>query len=48
MTPDTDVLILGGGCAGLSLAVALAERAPAMRVDTLEARMDYTRDRTWC
>ncbi len=45
---DADVLILGGGCAGLSLAVALAERAPAMRVRTLEERSAYRRDRTWC
>ena len=48
MTVDADVLILGGGCAGLSLAVALAERAPAMRVRTLEERSAYQRDRTWC
>lgn len=48
MTLDADVLILGGGCAGLSLAVALAERAPALRVKTLEARSHYKRDRTWC
>ncbi len=48
MTLDADVLILGGGCAGLSMAVALAERAPAIRVKTLESRPRYERDRTWC
>ncbi len=47
MTLDADVIILGGGCAGLSLALALADRAPAMRVKTLEARSHYERDRTW-
>ncbi len=48
MMLDVDVLILGGGCAGLSLATALAERAPGVRVQTLESRTHYTRDRTWC
>ena len=45
---DTDVLILGGGCAGLSLATALAQWAPQLRVHILESRRSYTRDRTWC
>lgn len=48
MSRDAEVLILGGGCAGLSLATALARQAPRMRVLTLEARPAYTRDRTWC
>ena len=48
MSLDTDVLILGGGCAGLSLAVALAQQAPALRVSVLESREEYRRDRTWC
>lgn len=48
MSQDAEVLILGGGCAGLSLATALARQAPRMRVLTLEARSAYTRDRTWC
>lgn len=48
MSRDAEVLILGGGCAGLSLATAIARRAPRMRVLTLEARSAYTRDRTWC
>lgn len=48
MTLDADVIILGGGCAGLSLAVALAKHAPLLRVITLESREHYQRDRTWC
>ncbi len=48
MAFDTDILILGGGCAGLSLAVALTQRAPHLAVRILEARGSYKRDRTWC
>ncbi len=48
MSLDTDVLILGGGCAGLSLATALAKQAPHLRVHILESRQSYRRDRTWC
>jgi lycopene beta-cyclase len=42
----SDVLILGGGCAGLSLATALAPRG--LRITVLEQRKEYVRDRTWC
>lgn len=45
---DTDVLIVGGGASGLSLAVHALERAPQRRVTILEPRTEYTRDRTWC
>lgn len=48
MKPAVDVAILGGGCAGLSLAVALARFAPHLRVQVLESRREYKRDRTWC
>lgn len=48
MTYDADVLILGGGCAGLSLATALAQQQSNLRVEILEARTAYHRDRTWC
>jgi len=44
-----DLLILGGGCAGLSLArrlSALGQRCPATVI--LESRTAYTDDRTWC
>ena len=48
MSVDADVVILGGGCSGLSLAVALVERAPNLRIKVLEGRAQYRRDRTWC
>ena len=47
-TPDADILILGGGCAGLSLACALAEAGVNQSVRVLEPRTGYVRDRTWC
>ena len=44
-----DVAIIGGGLAGLSLAVRLAdERFADRRIVVLEARRHYARDRTWC
>lgn len=49
MTAEFDLVILGGGCAGLSLAlhlVALGERCP--RTLIIEARHAYVNDRTWC
>jgi lycopene beta-cyclase len=45
---DADVAILGGGCAGLSLAVALGQVSPDCKVHVLEERSEYVRDRTWC
>jgi len=48
LKPHTDIAILGGGCAGLSLAVALSRAAPHLRVHVLEERTRYVRDRTWC
>ena len=49
MQTDVDLLILGGGCAGLSLALRLAE-APGhcRRVTVIEARPAYVNDRSWC
>jgi lycopene beta-cyclase len=46
MQIDTDVLILGGGCAGLSVGVRLAERS--INAVIMESRSAYGNDRTWC
>ncbi len=45
-----DFAVVGGGCAGLSLAVALAERGVLRRKKLLilEPRSTYQRDRTFC
>jgi len=43
--PDVDVAILGGGCAGLSLAVRLAQSHLSVRV--IEPRAEYVHDRAW-
>lgn len=49
MTETYDLLVLGGGCAGLSLAAKLADGGLAgQRVCVVEARERYERDRTWC
>lgn len=44
-SPDVDIAILGGGCAGLSLAARLAHTSLSVRV--IEPRMHYADDRTW-
>ena len=49
MSTQFDLVILGGGCAGLSLAIRLAElgnRCP--RTLIIEQRTVYANDRTWC
>lgn len=49
MADTFDLVILGGGCAGLSLSMALAVhggRCP--RTLVIEPRTEYTNDRTWC
>lgn len=49
MAIDVDLLILGGGCAGLSLAWRLAALNGACpRVLILEKKTAYINDRTWC
>lgn len=49
MAAELDLLVLGGGCAGLSLALRLAEKpGPCRRVMVLEARTAYHHDRSWC
>ena len=45
---DVDLVILGGGCAGLSLASRLADARTTLRVVVLEARTGYVDDRSWC
>ena len=49
MSTDADLIILGGGCAGLGLACNLSQyggRVP--RTIILEQRNEYRNDRTWC
>lgn len=46
--PDADLIIIGGGCAGLSLASRLAQARSALSVRILEPRDHYTDDRSWC
>ena len=49
MQTESDIIILGGGCAGLSLALRLAadgENGPSTVI--LESRSLYSNDRTWC
>lgn len=51
---DADLIIVGGGCAGLSLAAQLAapsvanQARPPLRTLILEPRHTYQNDRTWC
>ena len=46
---DYDLIILGGGCAGLSLAMRLASLGvKCPRTLVIEKRPEYTNDRTWC
>ncbi len=49
MTSTADIIIIGAGCAGLSLAWQLTQRGLSGRnVVLLEPRTEYGRDRTWC
>lgn len=49
MKNDVDLVILGGGCAGLSLAMRLIELGErSLRTLVLESRHEYVNDRTWC
>ena len=49
MQTDLDLVVLGGGCAGLSLALRLAEQpGRCRRVMVLESRSVYSNDRSWC
>ena len=49
MHSHVDLLILGGGCAGLSIASRLSEFGKeAPQVLIIEQKETYTNDRTWC
>ena len=49
MSFDADLVVLGGGCAGLSLGVRLAHAgAASVRTVIVEGRTEYANDRTWC
>ena len=49
MATDFDLVVLGGGCAGLSLGLRLAdERGCCRRTMVIESRHAYTNDRSWC
>lgn len=49
MPSDAGLIILGGGCAGLSLGLRLAEYTGLKKkVIILEHRNTYENDRTWC
>ncbi len=49
MSEAFDLVIFGGGCAGLSLSMALAAQGGLCpRTLVIETRTEYTNDRTWC
>ncbi len=45
---QTELLIIGGGCAGLSLAATLAQAKTNNQTVVVEPRSEYVNDRTWC
>lgn len=48
ITNPFDHTVIGGGCAGMSLALELAARPDTGRILVIEPRREFTRDRTWC
>lgn len=44
----SDIVIVGAGCAGLSLAYHLLERGVDRSIVLVDPRTSYPRDRTWC
>ncbi|MBM3760724.1 MAG: hypothetical protein FJW36_10815 [Acidobacteria bacterium] len=49
MSNDYDLVIIGGGCAGLSLASRISELGNSSpRTLVLDSRSNYSNDRTWC
>ncbi len=47
-TRERELIILGGGCAGLSLAARLVQQRPNIALTVVEPRAHYEEDRTWC
>jgi lycopene beta-cyclase len=45
---ERKLIILGGGCAGLSLAARLVQQSPGIALSVVEPRKRYEEDRTWC
>jgi lycopene beta-cyclase len=45
---ERELIILGGGCAGLSLAARLVQQKPDIALTVVEPRTHYEEDRTWC
>ena len=45
---EREIIILGGGCAGLSLAARLVQQSPDIALTVVEPRTHYEEDRTWC
>jgi lycopene beta-cyclase len=45
---EVQLIILGGGCAGLSLAARLVQQRPDIALTIVESRPRYEEDRTWC
>lgn len=45
---EYDVIIIGGGCSGLSLAYHLIKNQSNKRICLLESRNEYLNDKTWC
>ena len=45
---SVQVVIIGGGCAGLSLGSRLAQTPKAPSTIIIEPRVEYNEDRTWC
>jgi lycopene beta-cyclase len=45
---NVQVVIIGGGCAGLSLGSRLAQTPKAPSTIIIEPRVEYAEDRTWC
>jgi lycopene beta-cyclase len=49
MPADLDLIIIGAGCAGLSLGIQLAKmNSTTPKTLLLESRKEYQNDRTWC